>query len=73
MLPNIKWFPGELFALMGEDQLRSILNEIEKEDPELVKRVLTRIPTDSSSSMSNIFLTGIRFLTWYPIITQKSP
>ena len=38
----IKWFPGELFAFMREDQLRSILTEIEKEDPELVKRVLTR-------------------------------
>jgi flagellar motor switch protein FliG len=39
---NIKWFPAEIFALMGADQLRAILTEIEKEDPELVKRVLTR-------------------------------
>jgi hypothetical protein len=42
MSNTIKWFPGEIFAFMGEDQLRSILIEIEKEAPGLVKRVLTR-------------------------------
>lgn len=42
MSNRIKWFPGEIFAFMREDQLRSILTEIEKEDGELVKRVLTK-------------------------------
>jgi hypothetical protein len=41
MSNEIKWIPGELFAWMDHEQLRAILTEVERRDPELIKDILT--------------------------------
>jgi hypothetical protein len=41
MSKEVNWFPGELFAWMDSEQLRSILAEVEKRDSQLIKDILT--------------------------------
>jgi hypothetical protein len=39
-MTNIKWLPRELFAWMDAEQLREILNEVQKRDPQLIENIL---------------------------------